>query len=144
MSSDSTNTIWLAVSCLVSAGRKYGSVAHIAAATATARAPIRPISPPALDAMLGRPWLSGVATTGGSSKCTGKLHSKARVAGAGTPCNLGDARMLYGKEHVDRYVATDGEEGYTWRNGTEILILTTKGRKSGQDAQQCAHLRPSR
>lgn len=40
--------------------------------------------------------------------------------------------MLYGKEHVDRYVATDGEEGYTWREGTEILILTTKGRKSGQ------------
>ena len=39
--------------------------------------------------------------------------------------------MLYGKEHVDRYVATDGEEGYAWREGTEILILTTKGRKSG-------------
>jgi deazaflavin-dependent oxidoreductase (nitroreductase family) len=39
--------------------------------------------------------------------------------------------MLYGREHVDRYVATDGEEGYTWREGTEILILTTKGRKSG-------------
>jgi deazaflavin-dependent oxidoreductase (nitroreductase family) len=40
--------------------------------------------------------------------------------------------MLYGKEHVDRYVATNGEEGYRWRNGTEILILTTKGRKSGE------------
>lgn len=40
--------------------------------------------------------------------------------------------MLYGNEHVDRYVATDGEEGYTWREGTEILILTTKGRKSGK------------
>ena len=40
--------------------------------------------------------------------------------------------MLFGREHVDRYVATDGEEGYTWREGTEILILTTKGRKSGQ------------
>jgi deazaflavin-dependent oxidoreductase (nitroreductase family) len=40
--------------------------------------------------------------------------------------------MLYGREHVDRYVATDGEEGYTWREGTEILILTTKGRKSGK------------
>jgi deazaflavin-dependent oxidoreductase (nitroreductase family) len=39
--------------------------------------------------------------------------------------------MLYGKEHVDRYVATDGEEGYEWRNGAPILILTTKGRKSG-------------
>jgi deazaflavin-dependent oxidoreductase (nitroreductase family) len=40
--------------------------------------------------------------------------------------------MLFGREHVDRYVATDGEEGYTWREGTEILILTTKGRKSGE------------
>lgn len=39
--------------------------------------------------------------------------------------------MLYGKEHVDRYVATDGEEGFQWRNGAEILILTTRGRKSG-------------
>jgi deazaflavin-dependent oxidoreductase (nitroreductase family) len=41
--------------------------------------------------------------------------------------------MLYGKEHVDRYVATDGVEGYEWRNGTSILILTTKGRKSGEE-----------
>jgi deazaflavin-dependent oxidoreductase (nitroreductase family) len=40
--------------------------------------------------------------------------------------------MLYGKEHVDRYVATDGEEGYSWHNGSEILILTTRGRKSGE------------
>lgn len=40
--------------------------------------------------------------------------------------------MLYGKEHVDRYIATNGQEGYEWRNGTEILILTTKGRKSGK------------
>ena len=39
--------------------------------------------------------------------------------------------MLFGQEHVDRYVATDGEEGFAWRNGTEILILTTTGRKSG-------------
>ncbi|MHB8488041.1 MAG: nitroreductase family deazaflavin-dependent oxidoreductase [Candidatus Dormibacteria bacterium] len=39
--------------------------------------------------------------------------------------------MLFGKEHVDRYVETDGEEGYEWRNGAPILILTTRGRKSG-------------
>jgi deazaflavin-dependent oxidoreductase (nitroreductase family) len=39
--------------------------------------------------------------------------------------------MLFGKDHVDRYVATDGAEGYAWRDGTEILILTTRGRKSG-------------
>ena len=41
--------------------------------------------------------------------------------------------MLYGKEHVDRYVATNGEEGFTWRNGTEILVLTTTGRKTGEE-----------
>jgi deazaflavin-dependent oxidoreductase (nitroreductase family) len=38
---------------------------------------------------------------------------------------------LFGQEHVDRYVATDGEEGHDWRKGTSILILTTTGRRSG-------------
>ncbi|QBI54186.1 nitroreductase family deazaflavin-dependent oxidoreductase [Streptomonospora litoralis] len=38
--------------------------------------------------------------------------------------------MLFGKEHVERYQATDGEEGHEWQ-GTTTLILTTKGRKSG-------------
>src|ERR1700759_2044316 len=40
---------------------------------------------------------------------------------------------LYGDEHVQRYRETDGDEGYTWRNGTTILLLTTKGRKSGKE-----------
>jgi deazaflavin-dependent oxidoreductase (nitroreductase family) len=40
---------------------------------------------------------------------------------------------LYGEQHVERYRATDGAEGYHWRNGTEILLLTTTGRKSGQE-----------
>jgi deazaflavin-dependent oxidoreductase (nitroreductase family) len=39
---------------------------------------------------------------------------------------------LFGKEHVDRYRATGGEEGYEWQNGTTILLLTTTGRKSGK------------
>ncbi len=39
--------------------------------------------------------------------------------------------MLFGKEHVERYEATDGEEGYEWR-GTQTLLLTTTGRKSGE------------
>jgi deazaflavin-dependent oxidoreductase (nitroreductase family) len=39
---------------------------------------------------------------------------------------------LFGQEHVDRYVATDGAEGYDWR-GTTILVLTTTGRKSGAE-----------
>ena len=38
---------------------------------------------------------------------------------------------LYGQEHVDRYRATDGEEGHDWQ-GTQTLLLTTKGRKSGE------------
>jgi deazaflavin-dependent oxidoreductase (nitroreductase family) len=41
-------------------------------------------------------------------------------------------RMLFGKQHVDRYVATDGEEGHDWQ-GTQTLLLTTTGRKSGQE-----------
>ena len=40
--------------------------------------------------------------------------------------------MLFGKEHVQRYLATDGAEGYDWLKGTTILILTTTGRRSGR------------
>ncbi|WP_436757409.1 nitroreductase family deazaflavin-dependent oxidoreductase [Streptosporangium sp. V21-05] len=39
--------------------------------------------------------------------------------------------MLFGKEHVDRYIATDGAEGHEWQ-GTTALLLTTVGRKSGE------------
>jgi deazaflavin-dependent oxidoreductase (nitroreductase family) len=39
---------------------------------------------------------------------------------------------LFGREHVERYQATDGEEGHDWR-GTHTLILTTTGRKSGEE-----------
>jgi deazaflavin-dependent oxidoreductase (nitroreductase family) len=41
--------------------------------------------------------------------------------------------MLYGKEHVERYLATDGAEGHDWQKGTSILLLTTKGRRSGRE-----------
>ena len=40
--------------------------------------------------------------------------------------------MLYGEEHVQRYQETNGAEGYEWNNGTQILLLTTTGRRSGQ------------
>ena len=40
---------------------------------------------------------------------------------------------LYGKKHIERYEATDGAEGYDWENGTTILLLHTKGRKSGKE-----------
>lgn len=39
--------------------------------------------------------------------------------------------MLYGKEHTQRYRATGGEEGHDWQ-GTHTLLLTTKGRRSGE------------
>jgi deazaflavin-dependent oxidoreductase (nitroreductase family) len=38
---------------------------------------------------------------------------------------------LFGQEHVDRYRATDGAEGHDW-NGTQTLLLTTTGRRSGE------------
>jgi deazaflavin-dependent oxidoreductase (nitroreductase family) len=40
---------------------------------------------------------------------------------------------LFGEEHVRRYIETDGEEGYVWREGSPILLLTTTGRKSGKE-----------
>ena len=39
--------------------------------------------------------------------------------------------MLYGKEHVQRYRETGGAEGHDW-NDTTVLLLTTKGRRTGQ------------
>lgn len=40
--------------------------------------------------------------------------------------------MLFGQEHVDRYRATDGEEGHEWQ-GVRTLLLTTTGRRSGAE-----------
>ena len=40
---------------------------------------------------------------------------------------------LFGAEHVRRYLETDGEVGYRWRNGAPNLILTTTGRRSGEE-----------
>jgi deazaflavin-dependent oxidoreductase (nitroreductase family) len=41
--------------------------------------------------------------------------------------------MLFGEEHVRRYVETDGEEGHEWQPGVYTLILTTTGRRTGQE-----------
>lgn len=38
---------------------------------------------------------------------------------------------LVGEEHVRRYQETDGEVGHLW-NGVPTLVLTTTGRKSGE------------
>jgi deazaflavin-dependent oxidoreductase (nitroreductase family) len=39
---------------------------------------------------------------------------------------------LFGPEHVRVYRETAGEHGYNWR-GTTILLLTTTGRRSGEE-----------
>jgi deazaflavin-dependent oxidoreductase (nitroreductase family) len=39
---------------------------------------------------------------------------------------------LFGAEHVRVYRETDGARGYDWRGAT-ILLLTTKGRNSGEE-----------
>ena len=43
-----------------------------------------------------------------------------------------DATKLYGEEHVRRYRETGGEEGHVWKEGSTILLLTTKGRRTGE------------
>jgi deazaflavin-dependent oxidoreductase (nitroreductase family) len=40
--------------------------------------------------------------------------------------------MLFGQEHVERYQATEGEEGHYWQ-GALVLLLTTTGRQSGEE-----------
>jgi deazaflavin-dependent oxidoreductase (nitroreductase family) len=43
-----------------------------------------------------------------------------------------DASDLYGDEHVRRYRETGGEYGHDWRKGSSTLLLTTRGRSSGE------------
>ena len=43
-----------------------------------------------------------------------------------------DATNLFGDAHVQRYRETDGEVHHIWREGSTILLLTTKGRKTGE------------
>lgn len=40
---------------------------------------------------------------------------------------------LFGEEHVQRYRETDGEEGHIWKEGSTILLLTVKGRRTGRE-----------
>ena len=45
---------------------------------------------------------------------------------------MAESEILFGQKHVKRYVETDGEEGHDWLRGSSTLILTTKGRRSGE------------
>ena len=51
---------------------------------------------------------------------------------------------LFGDEHVRRYVETDGEVGYIWREGAPILILTVDGPEEREGVLDTAHLRSRR
>jgi len=42
-----------------------------------------------------------------------------------------EAESLFGEEHVRRYRETNGEVGHIW-HGSKVLLLTTKGRNSGE------------
>lgn len=48
-----------------------------------------------------------------------------------TDVDVADSPTGWVREHIERYVATDGVEGHLW-NGVPTLLLTTVGRKSGQ------------
>ncbi|MBS1844063.1 MAG: nitroreductase family deazaflavin-dependent oxidoreductase [Actinobacteria bacterium] len=52
------------------------------------------------------------------------------------------SEALFGDEHVQRYIETNGEVGYDWRNGTKILILFTKGRRSGEERANALIMEP--
>jgi proline iminopeptidase len=43
-----------------------------------------------------------------------------------------ESEKLFGQEHVRRYRETGGEVGHIWRRGAKVLLLTTKGRSSGE------------
>jgi proline iminopeptidase len=43
------------------------------------------------------------------------------------------AENLSGQEHVRRYRETNGEVGHIWKEGSTILLLTTTGRRTGQE-----------
>ena len=45
---------------------------------------------------------------------------------------MSEGEHLFGEEHVRRYRETNGEVGHTWREGSTILLLTTKGRTTGE------------
>src|SRR5678816_3368393 len=45
---------------------------------------------------------------------------------------MSEAESLFGDEHVRRYRETGGDVGHIWREGATILLLTTRGRTSGE------------
>jgi proline iminopeptidase len=56
---------------------------------------------------------------------------RARVRRPRKERQMSEAENIFGDEHVRRYRETGGEVGHSWRRGSKILLLTTKGRKTG-------------
>ena len=46
---------------------------------------------------------------------------------------MSEGETLFGQEHVRRYEETDGVVGHIWKRGAKTLLLTTKGRKTGNE-----------
>jgi deazaflavin-dependent oxidoreductase (nitroreductase family) len=46
------------------------------------------------------------------------------------PSPINDSPTAWVRDHINRYVATNGEDGHDW-NGVPCMLLTTKGRRSG-------------
>jgi deazaflavin-dependent oxidoreductase (nitroreductase family) len=46
--------------------------------------------------------------------------------------SVSEAERLFGDEHVRRYRETGGAVGHIWRRGAKTLLLTTRGRKTGE------------
>lgn len=44
---------------------------------------------------------------------------------------MGETHQLFGDAHVRRYRETGGDVGHIWRRGAKTLLLTTRGRKTG-------------
>jgi deazaflavin-dependent oxidoreductase (nitroreductase family) len=44
---------------------------------------------------------------------------------------MSETENLFGDAHVRRYRETGGEVGHIWRRGAKTLLLTTRGRKTG-------------
>ncbi len=46
---------------------------------------------------------------------------------------MSEAEKLFGREHVERYRETGGNVGHIWKEGSTVLLLTTTGRKTGEE-----------
>lgn len=55
-----------------------------------------------------------------------------RAAGGGRLTGLSEAETLFGEAHVRRYRETGGAVGHDWKEGSTVLLLTTRGRRSGK------------